>query len=65
MVTSSDFAVSRFCEASRPWRSHGVPFVGGFALYLRDPDGITIELLQHPPGGVNLEQAAREDAASA
>lgn len=44
-----------------PWG----PFRGGFALYLRDPDGITIELLQHPPGGVNLEQAASEDAASA
>jgi catechol 2,3-dioxygenase-like lactoylglutathione lyase family enzyme len=44
-----------------PWG----PFRGGFALYLRDPDGITIELLQPPPDGVNLEQAASEGAASA
>lgn len=24
---------------------------GGFGAYLRDPDGITIQVLQHPPGG--------------
>lgn len=27
------------------------PYRGGYACYLRDPDGITIELLQPPPGG--------------
>lgn len=42
------------------WRERGVPFVsppvpitqgvnqGGYAVYARDPDGITIELLQRP-----------------
>ena len=27
------------------------PAKGGFALYMRDPDGITIELIQRPPSG--------------
>jgi catechol 2,3-dioxygenase-like lactoylglutathione lyase family enzyme len=26
-------------------------FAGGRSLYVRDPDGISIELLQYPPGG--------------
>ncbi|MCC6223285.1 MAG: VOC family protein [Thermoleophilia bacterium] len=33
-----------------PWG----PYEGGWAAYLRDPDGITIELLQEPPGGPKL-----------
>lgn len=27
-------------------------FAGGRSCYLRDPDGISVELLQYPPGGV-------------
>jgi catechol 2,3-dioxygenase-like lactoylglutathione lyase family enzyme len=27
-------------------------FAGGRSCYIRDPDGISIELLQYPPGGV-------------
>lgn len=30
-----------------PWG----PYAGGFACYLRDPDDISIELMQLPPGG--------------
>jgi catechol 2,3-dioxygenase-like lactoylglutathione lyase family enzyme len=30
------------------------PYEGGYAARLRDPDGITIELIQLPPGGVRL-----------
>jgi catechol 2,3-dioxygenase-like lactoylglutathione lyase family enzyme len=30
-----------------PWG----PYRGGRACYLRDPDGISIELLEEPPGG--------------
>jgi len=30
-----------------PWG----PYKGGRACYLRDPDGISIELLEEPPGG--------------
>jgi len=30
-----------------PWG----PYTGGRACYLRDPDGISIELLEEPPGG--------------
>jgi catechol 2,3-dioxygenase-like lactoylglutathione lyase family enzyme len=33
-----------------PWG----PYEGGWAAYLRDPDGISIELLQEPPGGPKL-----------
>lgn len=33
-----------------PWG----PYTGGFACYLRDPDGISIELLQPPPGGPQI-----------
>ena len=35
-----------------PWG----PYKGGKACYLRDPDGISIELIQLPPGGPKLEQ---------
>jgi catechol 2,3-dioxygenase-like lactoylglutathione lyase family enzyme len=34
---------------SIPWG----PYRGGRACYLRDPDGISIELLEEPPGGPN------------
>ena len=30
------------------------PYQGGSACYLRDPDGISVELLQPPPGGPAL-----------
>jgi hypothetical protein len=33
-----------------PWG----PYEGGWAAYLRDPDGISIELLQEPLGGPKL-----------
>jgi catechol 2,3-dioxygenase-like lactoylglutathione lyase family enzyme len=33
-----------------PWG----PYEGGWAAYVRDPDGISIELLQEPPGGPKL-----------
>jgi catechol 2,3-dioxygenase-like lactoylglutathione lyase family enzyme len=34
-----------------PWG----PYKGGRVCYLRDPDGISIELMQHPPGGPRFE----------
>jgi catechol 2,3-dioxygenase-like lactoylglutathione lyase family enzyme len=34
-----------------PWG----PYKGGRVCYLRDPDGISVELMQQPPGGPNLE----------
>jgi catechol 2,3-dioxygenase-like lactoylglutathione lyase family enzyme len=34
-----------------PWG----PYKGGKACYLRDPDGISIELIQLPPGGPAIE----------
>jgi catechol 2,3-dioxygenase-like lactoylglutathione lyase family enzyme len=33
-----------------PWG----PYKGGWALYMRDDDGISIEVLQEPPGGPEL-----------
>jgi catechol 2,3-dioxygenase-like lactoylglutathione lyase family enzyme len=36
-----------------PWG----PYKGGWAAYLRDPDGITIELIALPPGGVSFDPA--------
>ena len=36
-----------------PWG----PYAGGWAAYIRDPDGITIELLQAPPAGAQLEES--------
>lgn len=35
-----------------PWG----PYMGGKACYLRDPDGISVELMQLPPGGPKLEK---------
>jgi catechol 2,3-dioxygenase-like lactoylglutathione lyase family enzyme len=35
-----------------PWG----PYKGGWACYLRDPDGISIELITLPPGGVSLDE---------
>jgi catechol 2,3-dioxygenase-like lactoylglutathione lyase family enzyme len=35
-----------------PWG----PYTGGKACYLRDPDGISIELMQLPAGGPRLEE---------
>ena len=32
------------------------PYTGGKACYLRDPDGISIELMQLPAGGPRLEE---------
>ena len=37
-----------------PWG----PYAGGAACYLRDPDGISIELIELPPGGPKLEAHA-------
>jgi catechol 2,3-dioxygenase-like lactoylglutathione lyase family enzyme len=34
-----------------PWG----PYEGGRVCYLRDPDGISVELMQQPPGGPRLE----------
>lgn len=34
-----------------PWG----PYKGGRVCYLRDPDGISIELMQQPPGGPDFE----------
>ncbi len=34
-----------------PWG----PYKGGRVCYLRDPDGISIELMQQPPGGPNFD----------
>ena len=33
-----------------PWG----PYQGGWVNYIRDPDGISIELMQTPPGGPKL-----------
>jgi catechol 2,3-dioxygenase-like lactoylglutathione lyase family enzyme len=34
-----------------PWG----PYAGGKGAYLRDPDGISIQLMQHAPGGPTFE----------
>jgi len=36
-----------------PWG----PYKGGKACYLRDPDGISIELIELPPGGPDFSEA--------
>lgn len=47
-----DIAEFRYPEPVEiPWG----PYRGGFACYLRDPDGISIELVQLPPGGPQLD----------
>ena len=35
-----------------PWG----PYRGGKACYLRDPDGISIELIELPPGGPSFDE---------
>jgi catechol 2,3-dioxygenase-like lactoylglutathione lyase family enzyme len=35
-----------------PWG----PYMGGKACYLRDPDGISIELIELPPGGPRFDE---------
>ena len=45
--------VARF-RHPEPVRIPWGPYEGGWAAYLRDPDGISIELLQEPPGGPKL-----------
>jgi catechol 2,3-dioxygenase-like lactoylglutathione lyase family enzyme len=56
-----DHATFRSAEpVSIPWG----PYEGGAACYLRDPDGISIELIELPPGGPRLEEAVGEDASS-
>ena len=41
-------------RSEHPIRIEWGPFEGGYAARIRDPDGITIELVQLPPGGVAL-----------
>ena len=53
----ADFERLRACGVPHPepvqipWG----PYAGGWACYFRDPDGISIELLQAPPGGPKLD----------
>jgi len=41
-------------RSDAPVRIEWGPYEGGYAARVRDPDGITIELIQAPPGGVKL-----------
>jgi catechol 2,3-dioxygenase-like lactoylglutathione lyase family enzyme len=41
-------------RSAAPVRIEWGPYEGGYAARIRDPDGITIELVQLPPGGVKL-----------
>jgi catechol 2,3-dioxygenase-like lactoylglutathione lyase family enzyme len=41
-------------RSSEPVRIEWGPYEGGYAARVRDPDGITIELVQLPEGGVKL-----------
>lgn len=41
-------------RSDAPVRIEWGPYEGGHAARVRDPDGITIELIQLPPGGVRL-----------
>ena len=43
-----DFRSAELVEI--PWG----PYEGGLACYLRDPDGISVELMQEPPGGAKI-----------
>lgn len=43
-------AVRSEAPVAIPWG----PYAGGLVAYVRDPDGISIELMQHPPGGPRL-----------
>jgi hypothetical protein len=31
------------------------PYAGGWVIRLRDPDGVSIELIEHPPGGPKFD----------
>jgi catechol 2,3-dioxygenase-like lactoylglutathione lyase family enzyme len=46
--------LARF-RSSSPVRIPWGPYEGGWSCYLRDPDGITVQLMQHPPGGPRFE----------
>ncbi len=41
-------------RSAEPVRIEWGPYEGGYAARVRDPDGITIELVQLPEGGVKL-----------
>lgn len=41
-------------RSDAPVRIEWGPYEGGYAARLRDPDGITVELIQLPPDGVKL-----------
>jgi catechol 2,3-dioxygenase-like lactoylglutathione lyase family enzyme len=41
-------------RSAEPVRIEWGPYEGGYAARVRDPDGITIELVQIPEGGVKL-----------
>jgi catechol 2,3-dioxygenase-like lactoylglutathione lyase family enzyme len=41
-------------RSAAPVRIEWGPYEGGYAARVRDPDGITIELVQLPPGGPKL-----------
>jgi catechol 2,3-dioxygenase-like lactoylglutathione lyase family enzyme len=42
-------------RAPQPIRIPWGPYEGGRACYLRDPDGISVELLELPPGGPRFD----------
>lgn len=42
-------------RSAEPVRIPWGPYDGGWACYLRDPDGISVELIQLPPGGSLLD----------
>jgi len=46
-------------RSSAPIRIPWGPYEGGWGAYLRDPDGITIQLMQHPPDGSRLRGGGR------
>jgi catechol 2,3-dioxygenase-like lactoylglutathione lyase family enzyme len=41
-------------RSERPVEIPWGPYKGGRVCYLRDPDGISVELMQQPPGGPDL-----------
>jgi catechol 2,3-dioxygenase-like lactoylglutathione lyase family enzyme len=43
-------------RSTAPIRIPWGPYEGGWGAYLRDPDEITIQLMQHPPGGPKLDE---------
>jgi catechol 2,3-dioxygenase-like lactoylglutathione lyase family enzyme len=48
--------IARF-RSTRPVPIPYGPYEGGLVCYLRDPDGISIQLMQLPPGGSQLTKA--------